>query len=156
MVFLLKSLKNRSNIPLKVSIKNITQTKGITPITIMSLGLGVTLLLTLALVGTNFKREIAKSIPEIAPDYFFIGIQNSDRDLFESAIIEMDSNTKLEIVPLVATGIVKINGIDPRTYIKQDNNSYWVIGSDRRSSWAVEVPEDNPIIEGEWWGFIKT
>ena len=154
-VFLLKSLKNRSNITLKVSIKNITQTKGITPITIMSLGLGVTLLLTLALVGTNFKREIAKSIPEIAPDYFFIGIQNSDRDLFESAIIEMDSNTKLEIVPLVATGIVKINGIDPRTYIKQDNNSYWVIGSDRRSSWAVEVPEDNPIIEGEWWDLSK-
>ena len=154
-VFLLKSLKNRSNIPLKVSIKNITQTKGITPITIMSLGLGVTLLLTLALVGTNFKREIAKSIPEVAPDYFFIGIQNSDRDLFESVIIEMDSNTKLEIVPLVATGIVKINGIDPRTYIKQDNNSYWVIGSDRRSSWAVEVPEDNPIIEGEWWDLSK-
>ena len=154
-VFLLKSLKNRSNIPLKISIKNITQTKGITPITIMSLGLGVTLLLTLALVGTNFKREIAKSIPEIAPDYFFIGIQNSDRDLFESAIIEMDSNTKLEIVPLVATGIVKINGIDPRTYIKQDNNSYWVIGSDRRSSWTVEVPEDNPIVEGEWWDLSK-
>jgi putative ABC transport system permease protein len=154
-VFLLKSLKNMSNIPLKVSIKNITQTKGITPITIMSLGLGVTLLLTLALVGTNFKREIAKSIPEIAPDYFFIGIQNSDRDLFENAINKMDSNAKLEIVPLVATGIVKINGIDPRTYIKQDNNSYWVIGSDRRSSWAAEVPEDNPIIEGEWWDLSK-
>jgi len=154
-VFLLKSLKNMSNIPLKVSIKNITQTKGITPITIMSLGLGVTLLLTLALVGTNFKREIAKSIPEIAPDYFFIGIQNSDRDLFESTIIDMDSNAKLEIVPLVATGIVKINGIDPRTYIKQDNNSYWVIGSDRRSSWAAEVPEDNPITEGEWWDLSR-
>ncbi|MDC1159541.1 ABC transporter permease [Candidatus Pelagibacter sp.] len=154
-VFLLKSLKNMSNIPLKVSVKNITQTKGITPITIMSLGLGVTLLLTLALVGTNFKREIAKSIPEIAPDYFFIGIQNSDRDLFENTIIEMDSNTKLEIVPLVATGIVKINGINPRTYIKQDNNSYWVIGSDRRSSWAAEVPEDNPIAEGEWWDLSK-
>jgi putative ABC transport system permease protein len=154
-IFLLKSLKDMSNTSLKVSIKNITQTKGITPITIMSLGLGVTLLLTLALVGTNFKREIAKSIPEIAPDYFFIGIQNSDRNLFESVITEMDSNAKLEIVPLVATGIVKINGVDPRTYIKQDNNSYWVIGSDRRSSWTTEVPEDNPIIKGEWWDLSK-
>ncbi len=154
-VFLLKSLKNTSNISLKVSVKNITQTKGITPITIMSLGLGVTLLLTLALVGTNFKREIAKSLPEIAPDYFFIGIQNSDRDLFESAIIEMDLNAKLEIVPLVVAGIVKINGIDPRTYIKLDNNSYWAIGSARRSSWAAEVPEDNPIVEGEWWDLSK-
>ena len=154
-VFLLKSLKNTSNISLKVSVKNITQTKGITPITIMSLGLGVTLLLTLALVGTNFKREIAKSLPEIAPDYFFIGIQNSDRDLFESAIIEMDSNAKLEIVPLVVAGIVKINGIDPRTYINPDNNSYWAIGSARRSSWAAEAPEDNPIVEGEWWDLSK-
>ncbi|MDA9092110.1 ABC transporter, partial [Pelagibacteraceae bacterium] len=71
-IYFFKSLKKISNIPLKVSIKNITQTKSITPITIMSLGLGVTLLLTLALVGTNFKREIAKSIPEIAPDYFFL------------------------------------------------------------------------------------
>ena len=154
-VFLLKSLKNTSNISLKVSVKNITQTKGITPITIMSLGLGVTLLLTLALVGTNFKREIAKSLPEIAPDYFFIGIQNSDRDLFESTVIEMDSNAKLEIVPLVVAGIVKINGIDPRTYINLDNNSYWAIGSARRSSWAAEVPEDNPIVEGEWWDLSK-
>ena len=65
----LKKLKFNSSTPLKVSIKNITQSKSITPITIMSLGLGVTLLLTLALVGTNFKREIAKSIPDIAPDY---------------------------------------------------------------------------------------
>ena len=69
-IFSLKKLRLSSNITLKVSIKNITQTKSITPITIMSLGLGVTLLLTLALVGTNFKREIAKSIPDIAPDYF--------------------------------------------------------------------------------------
>ena len=61
-IYSLKKFNFSSNILLKVSIKNITQTKSITPITIMSLGLGVTLLLTLALVGTNFKREIAKSM----------------------------------------------------------------------------------------------
>ena len=49
-IFFLKKFKSSSNISLKVSIKNITQTKSITPITIMSLGLGVTLLLTLALI----------------------------------------------------------------------------------------------------------
>ena len=53
-IFSLKKFKFNSSTPLKVSIKNITQSKSITPITIMSLGLGVTLLLTLALVGTNF------------------------------------------------------------------------------------------------------
>ena len=63
-IHLLKKYKN-SKISVKIAVKNITQSKSITPITIMSLGLGMTLLLTLAFVGSNFKREISKSIPEI-------------------------------------------------------------------------------------------
>ncbi len=89
-IYLLKKFNFISNISLKVSIKNITQTKSITPITIMSLGLGVTLLLTLALVGTNFKREIARSIPDIAPDYFFVGIQKGEKKKFEQGVYKMD------------------------------------------------------------------
>ena len=154
-IYFLKKFKSTSNISLKVSIKNITQTKSITPITIMSLGLGVTLLLTLALVGTNFQREIAKSIPDIAPDYFFVGIQKGEKEIFEKNILNMDSNAKIEVVPMVSSGIIKINGVNPNTYIKPDNDSYWVIGSDRRSSLVEDVPEDNPITEGEWWDLTK-
>jgi putative ABC transport system permease protein len=154
-IYFLKKFKSTSNISLKVSIKNITQTKSITPITIMSLGLGVTLLLTLALVGTNFQREIAKSIPDIAPDYFFVGIQKGEKEIFEKNILNMDANAKIEVVPMVSSGIIKINGINPNTYIQPDNDSYWVIGSDRRSSWTDEVPEDNPLTKGEWWDLTK-
>ena len=154
-ILFLKKLKSTSNISLKVSIKNITQTKSITPITIMSLGLGVTLLLTLALVGTNFQREIAKSIPDIAPDYFFVGIQKGEKEIFEKNIFNMDANAKIEVVPMVSSGIIKINGINPNTYIHPDNDSYWVIESDRRSSWTDEVPEDNPLTEGKWWDLTK-
>jgi putative ABC transport system permease protein len=154
-IYFLKRFKSTSNISLKVSIKNITQTKSITPITIMSLGLGVTLLLTLALVGTNFQREIAKSIPDIAPDYFFVGIQKGEKEIFEKNILNMDENAKIEVVPMVSSGIIKINGINPNTYIKPDNDSFWVIESDRRSSWTDEVPEDNPLTEGKWWDLNK-
>ena len=154
-IYFFKSLKRISNIPLKVSIKNITQTKSITPITIMSLGLGVTLLLTLALVGTNFKREIAKSIPEIAPDYFFLGIQKDDRQVFEKNILNMDKNVNLEIVPIISSAIVKINSVDPTTFITPKNDSYWVIRSERRSSWIDTVPKDNPLVKGQWWDLTK-
>ena len=154
-IYFLKKFKSTSNISLKVSIKNITQTKSITPITIMSLGLGVTLLLTLALVGTNFQREIAKSIPDIAPDYFFVGIQKGEKEIFKKNILNMDENAKIEVVPMVSSGIIKINGVNPNTYIKPDNDSYWVIGSDRRSSWVDDIPEDNPLTEGVWWDLTK-
>ncbi len=154
-IFFLKKFKSSSIVSLKVSIKNITQTKSITPITVMSLGLGVTLLLTLALVGTNFQREIAKSIPDIAPDYFFVGIQKGEREKFEQGILNMDKDANIEIVPMVSSGIVKINGVDPNTFIKPDNDSYWVIGSERRSSWVENIPKDNPILEGEWWDLSR-
>ena len=154
-IFLLKKLKNKSNIPLKVSIKNITQTKSITPITIMSLGLGVTLLLTLAMVGTNFKREIGKSIPEIAPDYFFVGIQQNEKDTFVQKILSMEKDVNLEVVPIITSGVSKINGKDPKTFIKPSNDSYWVIRSERRSSWLDIAPKDNPIIEGDWWDLMR-
>ena len=154
-IYLLKKSNFISNISLKVSIKNITQTKSITPITIMSLGLGVTLLLTLALVGTNFKREIARSIPDIAPDYFFVGIQKGEKKKFEQGVYKMDPDADIEIVPMVSSGIVKINGVNPNSYIKPDNDSYWVIGSERRSSWVENIPKDNPILKGEWWDLSK-
>ena len=154
-IYLLKKFNFISNISLKVSIKNITQTKSITPITIMSLGLGVTLLLTLALVGTNFKREIARSIPDIAPDYFFVGIQKGEKTKFEQGVYKMNPDANIEIVPMVSSGIVKINGVNPNSYIKPDNDSYWVIGSERRSSWVENIPKDNPILKGEWWDLSK-
>ncbi len=154
-IYLLKKFNFISNISLKVSIKNITQTKSITPITIMSLGLGVTLLLTLALVGTNFKREIARSIPDIAPDYFFVGIQKGEKKKFEQGVYKMSPDANIEIVPMVSSGIVKINGVNPHSYIKPDNDSYWVIGSERRSSWVENIPKDNPILKGEWWDLSK-
>ncbi len=154
-IYLLKKFNFISNISLKVSIKNITQTKSITPITIMSLGLGVTLLLTLALVGTNFKREIARSIPDIAPDYFFVGIQKGEKRKFEQGVYKMNPDANIEIVPMVSSGIVKINGVNPNSYIKPDNDSYWVIGSERRSSWVENIPKDNPILKGEWWDLSK-
>jgi len=155
-ILLLRNNLFNLGISSKIAIKNITQSKSITPITVMSLGLGMTLLLTLAFVGSNFKREIAKSIPEIAPDYFFLGIQNNQKNLFKKIIIDSDKEAVMEIVPMVSAGLVKINGIDPNTYISDSNDSYWVIMNDRRVSWVNTIPKDNPILEGSWVGYFKT
>ena len=51
----------------------------------------------------------------------------------------MDEEANIEIVPMVSTGILKINGVDPNTYIDSSNDSHWVIRNDRRSSWTDKV-----------------
>ena len=44
----------------------------------ISLGIGLTLLLTLSFVANNLKKEISDSIPSMAPDLFFVSI---DKDI---------------------------------------------------------------------------
>ncbi|MFM7982578.1 MAG: ABC transporter, partial [Candidatus Fonsibacter sp.] len=105
-------------------------------------------LLSLTLIGYNFKKEVQKSIPEIAPDYFFVSIQNSEKDEFVKYLKNNDKNSVIETMPIVSASLIKINKKDPLTYIKQNNDSFWVLERDRRISWSKTAPKDNPIIEG--------
>ena len=150
-VFILKKIPAVQTLPLRFAIKNIIQERSIFPITVLSLGIGTTLLLTLTLVGYNFKRELQQSIPEIAPDYFFVSIQKNEKDPFTNFLKLKDKNVRFETVPIVAASLTKINNIDPLTYIKSNNDSYWVLERDRRISWSNVPPKDNPIMDGKWF-----
>jgi putative ABC transport system permease protein len=52
-----------------------------------------------------------------------LGIQKGEREKFEQGILKMDPDADIEVVPMVSSGIAKINGINPSTYIKPDNDS---------------------------------
>ena len=150
-IFYLRKRNLIKFLPLRLAVKNITNPKTIFPITVLSLGLGVTLLLSLTLIGYNFKKEVQKSIPEIAPDYFFVSIQNTEKDEFVKYLKNNDKNSVIETMPIVSATLIKINKKDPLTYIKQNNDSFWVLERDRRISWSKTAPKDNPIIEGNWF-----
>jgi putative ABC transport system permease protein len=150
-IYILKKIKFSNHLPLRFAMKNITQERSIFPITVLSLGIGATLLLTLTLVGTNFKRELEKSIPEIAPDFFYVSIQKDVKDNFISSLKKQDPQLKYETVPIAPASVAKINGVDPLTYIKSSNDSFWVLERDRRISWLNTPPQDNPIVEGKWF-----
>ena len=150
-IYILKQFKKFHYLPLRFAVRNITQDRSVFPITVLSLGIGATLLLTLTLVGTNFKRELEKSIPKIAPDFFYVSIQKDVKDNFINYLNKQDPELKYETVPIAPASVAKINGIDPLTYIKPSNDSFWVLERDRRISWSKVLPEDNPIVAGEWF-----
>jgi len=52
----------------------------------ISLGIGLTLLLTISFVANNLKTEISQSIPSIAPDMFFVSINKEDKDTLEALL----------------------------------------------------------------------
>src|SRR5690606_28542465 len=71
---------------LRLAIGNIHRPGALTPSVVLSLGLGLTLLVSLALIDGNLRRQIAGNLPEQAPNFFFVDIQSGDVDAFADLV----------------------------------------------------------------------
>ena len=74
-----KSPRVRST-ALRLAIGNIHRPGALTPSVVLSLGLGLTLLVTLALIDGDLRRQISGNLPERAPNFFFVDIQAAEVD----------------------------------------------------------------------------
>ena len=117
----------------------------------ISLGIGLTLLLTLSFVANNLKKEISDSIPSMAPDLFFVSIDKDIQGDLQSFIEGVDPNVELEFSPMASASFISLNGTPIEEIISESNRSAWVVRGDRRISWSEKPKPDNPIVEGEWW-----
>ena len=131
--------------------RNILSPQSLAPIILTTLGMGITLLLTIIYIGFSFQSFVNKGLNNQVPDYFFININQDIKNDFVKKLTSYDPKSEINIVPLATARVKEINGVDPRSYIDRNNNSSWVIRGERRVSWSKEPAENNPIIEGQWW-----
>mgnify|MGYP003322134220 CR=1 FL=1 len=151
LIALIKRIYKFSNNSYRIAYRNIVAKKSLAPIMTISLGIGLTLLLTLSFVANNLKKEISDSIPSMAPDLFFVSIdRDMQRDL-EFFIKDVDPNVELEFSPMASASFISLNGTPIEEVVSESNRSAWVVRGDRRISWSEKPKPDNPIIEGEWW-----
>ena len=151
LILFIKASYKFSNNSYRIAYRNIVAKKSLAPIMTISLGIGLTLLLTLSFVANNLKKEISDSIPSMAPDLFFVSIdRDMQRDL-ESFIKDVDPNVELEFSPMASASFISLNGTPIEEVVSESNRSAWVVRGDRRISWSEKPKPDNPIIEGDWW-----
>jgi len=151
LIFTLRHAPKFPNNTYKIAYRNIASKKSLAPIITISLGIGLTLLLILSFVADNLKREVADSIPSMAPDIFFVGVNKDEKEPLEAFIQAQDVDAIMEFNPMVSATFVSINGQAMESRVSRDNRSHWAIQGDRRISWSELPPEDNPIVKGEWW-----
>ena len=132
-------------------VKNLKAYRSLNSITIVTMGLGMTMLFFLGNLSFNINKELNTSIPKSAPDYFFLGIQKNELNLFSEQIRKIDYKAKQIVVPLISARIEAINDKDPRKFTDKKNRSFWFINGERRISWAKVPPANNPVVEGKWW-----
>ena len=122
----------------------------LTPAIVLSLGLGVTLLVTLSLIDANVRRTLTSSLPARAPNLFFLDIPAAEADGFHAALGQLAPGAKIERVPMMRGRIVAINGV-PAAAIKPPEDAAWVLDGDRGITYAEDLPEGSNLVAGSWW-----
>lgn len=148
---LARRIRNVPGTSLRMAVGNIHRPGALTPSVVLALGLGLTLLVALALIDTNLRQQIAGNLPERAPNFFFVDIQADVVDDF-AALVETEAGDagKLVRVPMLRGRIVELNGQNVAE-MELPAEGAWVLRGDRGITYAQNVPENSSLSAGEWW-----
>ncbi|NBN66003.1 ABC transporter permease [Pannonibacter tanglangensis] len=136
---------------LRLAIANIHRPGALTPSVVLSLGLGLTLLVALALIDGNLRRELTSTIAQKAPSFFFIDIQSAERDAFEVLLKQEAGDATIQSVPMLRGRLTKVNGV-PSDQVKVSSDAAWVLRGDRGITYDSKMPANSKLVQGSWWG----
>ncbi len=149
-----KAVARRIRIPaapeLRMALANLHRPGNITNSVILSLGLGLTVLVAVALVRFNFIRLITNDISASAPSFFFLDLQQNQKADFAKMMAKFPSARDLKMLPSFRGRVVSVNGVSATKALK-DKNEAWVINSDRGFSYTGVLPSHSHVVKGKWW-----
>jgi putative ABC transport system permease protein len=141
----------RVNSPaLRLAIGNIHRPGALTPSVVLSLGLGLALLVTIALIDGNMRRQLTGNIAEKAPNFFFVDIQGAEREGFANVLKQQLPESVVTEAPMLRGRILAFNGKD----VAQMNvppAGRWVLRGDRGITYEETLPTNSSLVEGTWW-----
>lgn len=131
---------------LRAALAAMGAARGETMATILSLGLGLSVLSAVGQVDAGLRNAIATDLPGIAPAYFMLDIQPDQIGPFTDQVAAMPQISKMETAPMLRGSITKINGRPSNEFPE-----HWVLRGDRGITYAATIPATTPVIAGEWW-----
>jgi putative ABC transport system permease protein len=117
---------------------------------VTSLGLGLTVLVAIALIEGNLQRQVTEQMPDQAPGFYFIDIQSDQVDAFTRTVRDFEGVREVNSVPMLRGRIVEVNGT-PVSEATIPEDVRWVFQGDRGITWARTPPDNASIVKGDWW-----
>ena len=116
----------------------------------VSLGLGLTLLVTLAATASSIVAEIDTSVPKKAPALFLVDIPREQAPRITAMTNALLPGAELRMVPSLRGPVTAVNGTRV-TELKAIPEGAWILRGDRGLTFAAALPPANRIVAGKWW-----
>jgi putative ABC transport system permease protein len=135
---------------MRLALANLHRPGAPTAGVVASLGLGLTVLVAIALIEGNIGDTIDERLPEHAPSFFFIDIQPDQAAAFDALVKATPGVSQVARVPSLRGRIVKLNGVPIEEAVVKPE-AQWAAQSERGLTYAATPPEGSRIVAGEWW-----
>ena len=134
----------------RLGVANLHRPGNATALLLVSVGLGLSTLATVALIEGNVRRAVLDQLPADAPSFFFVDIQNDQLPQFEQIARASPGVRDIEQVPMLRARIVAVNGV-PADQVKATPETRWALSGDRSLTYAATPPSNTHIVAGHWW-----
>lgn len=145
-----RRVRPRRSVSLRLGVANLHRPGSAAPLLLVALGLGLATLATVALIQGNIRQQILGDLPEAAPSFFFIDIQNEQLAKFEQIVHGIPGTADLHQVPSMRARIVSLKGV-PVDQVHVAPGSEWALRGDRGLTYSAAVPRGSVVVAGKWW-----
>lgn len=117
---------------------------------VLSLGLGLTVLVTIALIEGNLARQFGQTLPARAPSFYFIDLQPNQSEAFDALVRAAAAEAVVEKAPMVRGRITHLNGVAADS-AQVAAEAQWAVRGDRGLTAAATQPPHASLVAGQWW-----
>jgi putative ABC transport system permease protein len=135
---------------LNLAMAAITRPGNSTRAVVVTFGLGLAVLVAIAVSEFNMNKQINARLADEAPAWFFIDIQPHQKAEFLATTADLVGEDNIAMVPMVRGRVVALNDI-PAEEINAPQSEEWILRGDRGLTWSAVPPKDAKIVTGSWW-----
>ncbi len=117
---------------------------------VVAFGLGLTVLLLLAVVRNDLLREWRASLPADAPNHFLINIAPEEVAPLQ-AFLRAGGVTVEALSPWVRARLVAVNNRPVSALKLPSDRGRAFAEREQNLSWSATLPRDNTLVAGHWW-----
>lgn len=117
----------------------------------LAFGLILLAMALIALLRGELLDTWQDQLPEDAPNHFALNVLPAERDAFAARLAELSPHPA-PLYPVVPGRLIMINGEPVRQLVTKESRGERAIQRDLSLTWAEDLPSDNLITAGNWWG----
>lgn len=135
---------------LRLALANLHRPGAQTVALVIALGLALTLFVTLAAIQTSLNAEIARTVPQKAPNQFVLDVPAEQRARFEQVVRGAAPEARMNIVPSLR-GTIVAYGAQRVADLKDLPEGAWFLRGERGVTYSDVLPQGSDLTAGAWW-----